>query len=90
MTTDETVPPPDDATTPEAGPGIDIWDSTGKLVGEFYKTGLAYRPDGYILDGEWLSDEEMDRRMNEGRWYSVAEVDAFMEELKRAHPPASR
>lgn len=81
---------PHDTEPNDDRPPVDIRDSTGKLVGRFYKTGLPYRPEGYVLDGEWLSDEEIECRMNEGRWYSVAEMDEFLEELKRTHPPASR
>jgi len=83
MTNDETP------ATPEAGPEINYWDSTGKFIGTFYKSGLPFRPEGYVIAGEWPSDEEIDRRMSEGRWYSVEEANAFVEELKRAYPTAS-
>jgi hypothetical protein len=87
MTNDESTSVPDG--TPEAGPGINFSDSTGKFIGTFYKSGLPYRPEGYVIEGEWLSDVEIDRQSREGRTYTVAEVDAFTEELKRVYPTAS-
>lgn len=64
---------------------VEVRDSTGKLVGRFVPPPDAPpAPNGYVLDDEWPSDEEIDRRVREDKTYSAAEVQAFLMGLKRA------
>jgi adenine deaminase len=67
--------------------GVEVKDEAGEVIGRFYPSapsGPPTPPPGYAIEGEWLSDEEIDRSLREDRCYSVAEMDAFLEGLKRA------
>ena len=67
-----------------AGNGVvAVQDETGKLIGRFVVDGPPTPPTGYVIEGEWPSDEELDRREREGKRYSAAEVKAFLAGLKR-------
>lgn len=63
---------------------VEVRDESGALVGRFYRSGPPVPPAGYVIEGEWPSDEEIDRALREDRSYSVAEMNTFVEELKRA------
>ncbi len=63
---------------------VDVKDESGTVIGKFYRSGPPTPPAGYVIEGEWPSDEEIDRALREDRRYSVAEMDAFLEGLKRA------
>jgi hypothetical protein len=71
-----------------AGNGmVEVRDETGEVIGRFIRSaqsGPPTPPPGYVIEGEWLSDEEIDQSLREDRCYSVAEMDAFLEGLKRA------
>jgi hypothetical protein len=38
----------------------------------------------YVVEGEWPSDEEIDRRLREGRRFSAAQVEERLRKLKEA------
>jgi hypothetical protein len=63
---------------------VDVKDESGAVIGKFYRSGPPTPPDGYVIEGEWLSDEEVERSLRDDRTYSVAEMDAFLEGLKKA------
>jgi hypothetical protein len=66
---------------------VEVKDESGAVIGRFYRTassGPPALPPGYVIEGEWPSDEEIERAIREDRRYSVAEMDAFLEGLKRA------
>ena len=66
-----------------AGGVVEVRDESGELVGKFYRSGPPAPPAGYVIEGEWPSDEEIDRRLQTGPWHSAAEVEAFIAKLKR-------
>ncbi len=63
---------------------VDVTDEAGTVIGRFIRFGPPTPPAGYVIEGEWLSDVEVERSLREDRTYSVAEMDAFLEGLKRA------
>ncbi len=64
-----------------AGDEVEIRDESGALIGRFTKlTGVGE----YVIEGEWPSDEELDRRAREGKRYTAAEVEARLRKLKEA------
>jgi hypothetical protein len=70
-----------------AGNGVvAVQDESGRLIGRFVVDGPPTPPAGYVIEGEWPSDEEIDRRLREDKRYSVAEVEAFLKGLRRATP----
>ena len=62
-----------------AGGVAEVRDESGELVGKFYRSGPPAPPAGYVIEGEWPSDEEIDRRLREERSYTPEEV---MERLR--------
>jgi hypothetical protein len=68
-----------------AGNGVvAVQDESGKLIGRFVVDGPPVPPPGYVIEGEWPSDEEVDRRLREDKRYSAAEVEAFLKGMRRA------
>jgi hypothetical protein len=68
-----------------AGAVVEFRDEAGELIGRFTRTdGSPTPPPGYEIVGEWPSDEEIDRREREGKFYSAAEVEAFLAGMRRA------
>lgn len=60
---------------------IEVCDEAGKLIGRFTK----YTHMGpYIIEGEWPSEEEIERRLREGKRYTAAEIEARLRKLKEA------
>ncbi|OWK38159.1 hypothetical protein [Fimbriiglobus ruber] len=58
---------------------IELRDETGTPIGKFVK----YTKIGkYIVEGEWPSDEELDRRTREGKRYSADQVEERLRKLK--------
>ena len=66
-----------------AGGVVEVRDENGELIGKFYRSSSPVPPPGYVIEGEWPSDEEIDRRLQTGPWHSAAEVEAFLAGLKR-------
>jgi hypothetical protein len=66
-----------------AGGVVEVRDESGEVLGRFIRTGSPVPPPGYVIEGEWPSDEEIDRRLKTGAWHSAAEVEAFLAGLKR-------
>jgi hypothetical protein len=66
-----------------AGNGVvELRDETGTLVAKVVRPlGPPTPPPGYVIEGEWPSDEELDRRMREDKRYSTAEVVAHLRRL---------
>lgn len=62
---------------------VDVTDETGAVIGKFYRTGSPTPPPGYVIEGEWPSEEEIERRMTEGNWHPAPVVEAFLAGLKR-------
>lgn len=62
---------------------VDVKDDTGAVIGKFYRSGPPTPPAGYVIDGEWPSAEEIERRMSEGNWHPAPAVEAFLAGLKR-------
>lgn len=63
---------------------VNVVDESGAVIGRFVRSGPPSPPPGYVIEGEWLSDDEVERSLREDRTYTVAEMDAFLEGLKRA------
>lgn len=66
-----------------AGGVVEVRDEDGELLGKFHPAGPDAPPAGYAIQGEWPSDEEIDRRLQTGPWHSAADIEAFIAELKR-------
>ena len=66
------------------GDVVEVRDEAGQVIGRFTRSGPPTPPAGYTIEGEWPSDEELDRRLREGSWHTAAEVEAFLAGLKRA------
>lgn len=64
-----------------AGGEIEIRDESGAVIGRFTK---LTRVGEHLVEGDWPSDEELDRRLREGNWYSAAEVEERLRKLKEA------
>lgn len=54
-----------------AGDLAEIRDESGQVIGRFL---AAPPPVVYVMEGELPSDEEIDRRLREGRGFSTEEV----------------
>ena len=63
------------------GEQVEVRDESGEVIGKFVR---FTRMGQYLVEGEWPSDEELDRRMQEGKWYSAAEVEERLRKLKEA------
>lgn len=59
-----------------AGGQVTVKDDKGAILGVVIPTiaGQPTPPPGYVIDGEWPSDEEIDRRMREGKRYTIEQV----------------
>lgn len=64
-----------------AGGNVELRDDSGELIGRFVK---YTRVGKYIIEGEMPSDEELDRRSNEGRTFTAAEVEERLRKLREA------
>ena len=64
-----------------AGGEVEVRDESGTVIGRFTK---VTRVGEYLIEGEWPSDEEIDRRLREGKRYSAAEVEERLRKLKEA------
>ena len=64
-----------------AGGTVELVDEAGNPVG---KAVVYIRSGNYFVD-DWPSDEEIDRRLREGKRYSVAEVNERIRQLREAH-----
>lgn len=62
---------------------VDVTDEAGVVIGRFYRSGPPAPPPGYVIEGEWPSEEEIERRMQEGAWHPAPAVEAFLAGLKR-------
>jgi len=62
-----------------AGDVAEIQDDLGRVIGRFV---AVPPPVVYVLDEELPSDEELDRRMREGRNYTAEEVIERIRSLK--------
>ena len=68
-----------------AGPVVELRDEAGNLIGRFARTDGTPTPTaGYEMVGVWPSDEEINRREREGKYYSAKEVEAFLAGIRRA------
>lgn len=68
-----------DAATRElllSGGKVEVRDESGALVCRVTRAKDAWPapPPGYVMDGEWPSDEEIERRMREGKRYTIEQV----------------
>ncbi|HVK18375.1 MAG TPA: hypothetical protein VM533_15675 [Fimbriiglobus sp.] len=64
-----------------AGGTAELQDEAGNPIGKFVK----YTQVGpYLVEGEWPSDEELDRRLREGKRIPAAEVEARLRKLRDA------
>jgi hypothetical protein len=64
-----------------AGGEVEVRDESGAVIGKFVK---YTRIGPYFVEGEWPSDEELDRRTRESKRYSAAEVEERLRKLKEA------
>jgi hypothetical protein len=62
-----------------AGGPVELTDEGGNLIGRFVK---YTRIGGHVVEGDWPSDEELDRRTREGKWVPAAEVEARLRNLR--------
>jgi len=63
------------------GGTAEIRDESGALIGQFTKL-TQIGP--YVVEGEWPSDQEIDRRLREGRRFTAAQVEERLRKLKEA------
>ncbi|MBX9626908.1 MAG: hypothetical protein K2X82_24115 [Gemmataceae bacterium] len=61
-----------------AGGTVEVVDPSGKPVGKF----TQYPRSGNYYVDDWPSDEEIDRRMREGKWVPAAEVEERLRKLE--------
>lgn len=64
-----------------AGGVVEVRDEAGTLLGRFVK---LTQVGPHVIEGEWPSDEELDRRMREGRRFTAAEVEQRLRKLNGA------
>ena len=68
-----------------AGNVVEFRDEAGNLIGRFSRAdGPPTPPPGYVIEGDWPSDEEIERRLRESNRYTAAEVEAFIAGMRRA------
>ncbi len=60
---------------------VEVHDEAGNPIGRFVK---YTRIGSYVVEGEWPSNEEIERRLREGRTVSAAEVEERLRKLKEA------
>lgn len=74
-----------------AADGIaELRDEAGNIIGHYVPSGPPAPPPGYVIEGEWPSDEELDRREREGKFVSSAQVVAFLAGLKKGATAGSK
>lgn len=64
-----------------AGGQVEIRDESGELIGKFVR---FTRMGKYLVEGEWPSDEEIDRRLRESKRVTAAQVEERLRKLKEA------
>ena len=64
-----------------AGSQVEIRDESGAVIGKFVR---FTRMGKYLVEGEWPSDEELDRRTREGKRVTAAQVEERLRKLKEA------
>lgn len=64
-----------------AGGEVEVRDESGAVIGTFVK---VTRMGKYLIEGEWPSDEELDRRTREGKRFTAAQVEERLRKLKEA------
>ena len=64
-----------------AGSQVEIRDESGAVIGKFVR---FTRMGKYLVEGEWPSDEELDRRLREGKRFTAAQVEERLRKLKEA------
>lgn len=65
-----------------AGSPFELRDETGKLLARYIRVDAPpVPPEGYEIEGDWPSREEIERRKREGRWHSTADVIAHLKSL---------
>lgn len=64
-----------------AGGEVEVRDESGAVIGKFVR---FTRMGQYLIEGEWPSDEEIDRRLREGTFFTAAEVEERLRKLKEA------
>lgn len=60
---------------------VEVRDESGEMIGTFVK---VTRMGKYLIEGEWPTDEEIDRRMREGKRFTAAQVEERLRKLKEA------
>ncbi len=69
-----------------AGGQLELKNGKGEVVARFKRVGIPPAPRrGYVIEGDWPTDEEIDRRLPEGPWVSAAEVEARLRKLREEH-----
>ena len=65
-----------------AGGGVvEIRDEAGEVLGRFTK---FTRVGEHLVEGEWPSDEELDRHTREGKRYTAAQVEERLRKIQEA------
>jgi hypothetical protein len=64
-----------------AGTEVEVRNESGELLGRFTK---LTRVGDQLVEGDWPSDGELDRRKKEGKWYGAAEVEERFRKMKEA------
>lgn len=64
-----------------AGEQVEVRDESGALIGKFIKITQVGQ---HLIEGEWPSDEELDRRTREGKRFTAAQVEERLRKLKEA------
>jgi hypothetical protein len=65
----------------EFTPVVEVWDQSGNLVGRFPS---SEGPAKYVMEGQFSSDEELDRREREEPSYSAEQVQERLRRLRDA------
>jgi hypothetical protein len=60
---------------------VEVRDEAGNLIGQFTK---FTQMGPYVIEGEWPSEEEIERRLREDRRYTAAQVEERLRKLKEA------
>lgn len=67
-----------------AGSVVEFRDESGVLIGRFARTdGPPTPPPGYVIEGDWPSDEEIERRLRESKRYTAEEVMERLRQLRK-------
>ena len=66
---------------------VELRDENGVLLVKGVRPlGPPVPPPGYEIDGEWPSDEEIERRLREGKWYTTEQVLERLRALRTGEP----